>query len=237
MAYQILLIEDNEEMQLAISQVFKRECQLTMASSIKLAREQLQKAKFDLVLLDLSLPDGEGFKICTYIRQTESLREIPVIFMTGRADIEDKEMAFSLGADDYILKPVQSRELRARVLSRIERTRQKREEILILGELKFHVALQKILVLKGTQEFNLDLTTNEFKLLYHFATHEEHIFSRDQLLTAIWGQNIHLLERTVDTHVSHLRKKLSRVQANYQIIPIRGVGYKYSRAISAKKAA
>lgn len=237
MAYKILLIEDNLEMQEAVRLVFMRECELTMAPTIKEARHLLEKFKFDLVLLDLSLPDGDGFKICTYIRQTESIRDTPVIFMSGRAEIEDKEMAFSIGADDYILKPVESRELRARVMARLQRTRQKKEEILVLGNLKFHVALQKVTVVNGVQEMNLDLTANEFKLLYHFVTRDGQVFSRDQLLSAIWGQNINLLERTVDTHVSHLRKKLSQVSADFEITPVRGIGYKCTLTSSIKKAA
>lgn len=237
MAYKILLIEDNEEMQMAVSHVFKRECHLTMASSIKEARSHLEKVKFDLVLLDLSLPDGDGFKICTYIRQSESIRETPVIFLSGRNEIEDKEMAFSIGADDYIIKPVESRELRARVMARLERSRQKMEEILVLGNLKFYVALQKVTVINGTVETKLELTSNEFKLLYQFATHEDHVYSRNHLLTAIWGENIHLLERTIDTHVSNLRKKLGQAQAHYEIIPIRGIGYKWTLKISEKKSA
>jgi len=236
MIYKVLFIEDSEEMQEAVGRALKKECSLTLASSNKAARIHLEQSEFDLVLLDLTLPDGDGFKICNYIRQRDLLRDLPIIFMSGRAEIEDKEMAFSIGADDYIVKPMSSRELRARVLGRLRRAH-KIGESFSVGNLKFDLPLQKVTILNGVLERALETTSLEFRILLYFARHEDHIFSRNQLLTAIWGENVHLLERTVDTHISHLRKKLKEAGSGLTIKPIHGSGYKLTTEKNIKKIA
>jgi two-component system phosphate regulon response regulator PhoB len=162
------------------------------------------------------------------------LRDLPIIFITGRSEIEDKEMAFSMGADDYIVKPMSTRELRARVLGRLRRA-QKVGENFTVGNLKFELPLQKVIILNGTLESSLDTTSLEFRILLYFAKHEDHIFSRNQLLTAVWGENVHLLERTVDTHISHLRKKLKEAGSDITIRPIHGSGYKLTTEKNIKK--
>jgi two-component system, OmpR family, phosphate regulon response regulator PhoB len=236
MAFRILFIEDSKEMAEAVSQTLKRECSFTIASSIKEAKACLEGACFDLVLLDLSLPDGEGFKICSHIRQSDSLRDIPIIFLTGREEIEDKEMAFAMGADDYIVKPVDSRELKARVVSRLQRVSRKAEESIFAGNLRLNVPLQQVAVGNGASETLLTCTPLEFKILYFLCKQEDRVFTRDQLISAAWGESVHLLDRTVDTHVSHLRKKLAAASSSHTINPVRGLGYRFSACAKSKKA-
>ena len=237
MPFRILLIEDSKEMADAISQTLKRECTFTVAESIRGAKECLEKAKFELVLLDLTLPDGEGFKICNYIRQSESLRELPIVFLTGRGEIEDKEMAFAIGADDYIVKPFDSRELKARVISRLQKSSRKAEESIFAGNLRLNVPLQQVVVESGGVEAVLGCTPLEFKILYFLCKQEDRVFTRDQLISAAWGENVHLLDRTVDTHISHLRKKLASASSSHTIVPVRGLGYRFSVRPADKKAA
>lgn len=237
MLYRILIIEDSDEMQLAVSQALKQECDCTIAKSNREARALLEKAEFDLVLLDLTLPDGDGFKICNFVRQTESLKGLPIIFLTGRAEIEDKEMAFSIGADDYLVKPLTGRELKARVLGRVRRERSKVEGSFSIGNIRLNFSMQTAVVSDPGGEKALETTPLEFKVLSYFSRNEDHILSRDQILTAVWGENVHLLERTVDAHISHIRKKLQRAGADYTIQPVHGFGYKFCANKKSKKSA
>lgn len=223
-------------MQLAVAQTLRQDCALTFANSNKEAREQLEKNNFDLVLLDLTLPDGDGFKICNFIRKSATLHALPVIFITGRAEIEDKEMAFSIGADDYIVKPINNRELRARVLARLERTRASAEHF-ATGNLKFDLATQRVSTLNHDEEYTIETTFLEFRLLLYFAKHPDQVFSREQLLNAVWGESLHLFERTIDTHISHLRKKLAAAYAEFTIRSVRGSGYKLTLGKVSKRAA
>lgn len=225
MKKRILFLEDSEEMQAAVAEALKIECDFTFAKTNREACDELKRGAFDLVLLDLTLPDGDGFKICNLIRQTDSLKEVPVIFITGRAEIEDKELAFSIGADDYIVKPIGTRELRARVLSKLHKARVA-GEIFIREDLKFDIPRQRVSVFPFAEDVVLETTSREFKILLFLAKHEDHVFSRDQLLNQIWGENVHLLERTVDTHISHLRKKLKKAGSQLEIRPVHGFGYK-----------
>jgi two-component system, OmpR family, response regulator ResD len=233
MKYKVLFLEDSTEIQSAVAMAFRKECVFTFAGMNREAQDTLEKEKFDLVLLDLTLPDGDGFKVCNFIRRSEALRDIPIIFLTGRDEIEDKEMAFSIGADDYIVKPVDMRELRARVLSRLKKVHERRETLTV-GDLKFDLARQRICVVREDGESVLETTSREFRILFHLAKREGQVFSRDQLLTEVWGENIHLLERTVDTHVSHLRKKLKEAGASITIKPVHGFGYKLASAKESK---
>ncbi len=225
MSNRILLVEDNPELQLTIESSL-REFAITTASSLSEATAALARERFDLVILDVSLPDGDGFEFCANQRALSS-GEIPLIFMTSKTSISDKLYGFSLGAEDYITKPFDPMELKARVTARIRsRTLLSRNTANFqIGDLRFDLAAQRLALAAEGRETKIDLTPLEFKLLLHFAHNSAQVMSRTQLVHAIWGNDVNVSDRTVDTHVSHLRKKLG--QTGCEIQPVYGQGYRF----------
>src|SRR6185312_17481791 len=119
--HRIMLIEDAPSVQMIVKETFQQSCLVTVAGTLNEAKRQLETQTFDLILLDVQLPDGDGFKFLASLRSQESLLEVPVLLLTGRNDIQDKVMVFSLGAEDYVVKPFDPLELKARVEARLNR--------------------------------------------------------------------------------------------------------------------
>lgn len=226
--HRILIVEDNLEVQQAIPKALGASCSFEFASTLKEAFERVDRSDFDLILLDVDLPDGEGFKLCAHLKQQERESDIPVIFLTGDSDIQDKVMAFSLGADDYILKPFDARELRARVFARLERSAKTKEKssAFVKGDLCFALLSQRVTVSSEQGALELPLTPLEFRLLLYFAQHEDHVLTRDQIISAVWGGNIHVLDRTIDSHISNLRKQIA--SSACAIKSVYGEGYRFT---------
>ena len=177
------------------------------------------EAKADLILLDIMLPGMNGFELQSRIKE----KNIPVIFITAKSDQEDKLMGLKLGADDYITKPFDNRELILRVKAVLRRSSNKTKlsnDCLILGKLKLLKSKHSVL-LNGEK---LDLTPKEFEILHLFMKNYQQVFSRDQLINCIWGYDYYGNSRTIDMHIKRLREKLK----SYQNIikTVYGVGYK-----------
>lgn len=225
----ILLVEDSIESQRAVELALANDAIIVVAPTTLDAQKQLDQNRFDLILLDVVLPDADGFQFCASLQNSAKTKEIPIIFLSGKSGTNDKVMGYSLGAEDYITKPFAPAELRARVAARLRKIRVKKErnEVFRKGDLSFDVAFQRIAILNGAQETRIELTPHEFKLLLYLASNEERIFSRDQLITAVWGENVHITDRVIDVHVSSLRKKLSA--SSYSVKTIYGVGYTFAQ--------
>jgi two-component system phosphate regulon response regulator PhoB len=202
----ILLIEDSEDFQLLVSKVLDGiPARIVTAPTTERAYSELGRGSFDLILLDVDLPDGSGFDFCARIRQDPALELIPIIFLTGKSEIPDRVRGFSLGADDYIVKPVEPVEFRARLQAKLANIRSGQvNKVLIRGPLKLDFSLQRGL-LEGK---DLNLTPAEFKILAFLARHDGRSFTGKELLQAIWGSSIHVVDHNLYTHVSALRKKL-----------------------------
>jgi len=187
---------------------------------------QLYENGADLILLDVSLPDGNGFQLCSRLQHDDTFRNIPVIFLTAHTATADKITAFSVGADDYIEKPFDAAELRARIESKLKKRqwKVKQAEVLRRGALRLDVTRYRAYCLLGDTEKVLDLTAREFRILHHLATREGRIVTREQLLQCIWDDAV-VVDRTVDTHVSNLRRKLGDL--GEVIETVRGVGYRF----------
>jgi DNA-binding response OmpR family regulator len=149
----ILLVDDALDDQRIISSALGKTHELRVASSVADARRWVAQEAFDLILLDVQLPDGDGFMLCAELQNEEATRKVPVIFLTVRSDTPDKIMGFSLGAEDYVSKPFDPRELRARVDARIKKVDERKARDLTLqrGDLKISVSLQKAYVLTGAK--------------------------------------------------------------------------------------
>lgn len=183
------------------------------------ALETVKARRPDLVILDIMLPEIDGWEVCRRLRQTS---QVPIIMLTARSDDVDKIVGLELGADDYVVKPFNPRELVARVKAVLRRTEAGREppDVLSVGDLRIDIPRHEVHV-KGKP---VSLRAKEFDLLTWFARHEGIVLTRNQLLDAVWGYEFYGDTRTVDVHVAHLRDKLS--DSNVAIETVWGVGYK-----------
>lgn len=223
---QILCIEDNHEMSLMLEGALM-EHQITRAQSIGEAKAHLinKNNKYDLMTLDLGLPDGDGIHFLDELSNHLEWKQIPVFILTSDDEIAKKIKAFSYGVEDYLVKPVNPVELKARVNGKFIRdlkTTSTSLDKINIGNINIHVSKQKV-NLSDTQEL-LDLTSLELRMFITFIENKNTILKRDFLLNEVWGTNMHLSDRTVDTHVGHLRKKIQK--SNVQIQTVIGEGYR-----------
>ncbi|MEA2104733.1 MAG: response regulator transcription factor [Candidatus Cloacimonadota bacterium] len=179
----------------------------------------------DLIVLDIMLPEIDGFEVCRIIRNSELWKEIPIIMLTARDDVMDKVLGLEFGADDYMVKPFSPRELLARIKSILRRTATKtvsaKENIRKIGDnLKINLAKYEV----RSDEKILDLTSTEFKILELLSERRGWVFSRNQLLNHLWGNDKIVIDRTIDVHIRNLRKKMG--ETGNLIKNIRGIGYK-----------
>ena len=176
----------------------------------------------DLIILDLMLPDTDGLDICKELKKKESSSSIPIIMLTAKGEETDKILGLELGADDYVTKPFSPKELVARVKAVLRR--QSREEETKRIELpdKVVIDLEKYEVTAAGKK--VDLTTTEFRILQLLASKKGFVFTRDNILDYLWGEEKAVIDRTVDVHIRHLREKIGK--AARCIKNVRGVGYK-----------
>ena len=221
----ILIVEDDQAILLGLKDDFEYEgYDVSIASDgregLKLALEQ----EFQLIILDILLPKLNGFEVCKKLREAE--KETPILMLTAaRTEEMDKVLGLEIGADDYVTKPVGSRELVARVKAILRRTsgREKIEETYEFDDVSINFKSHE--VLKTGKK--LHLTALEFKLLKFLIEHKGEVLTRDNILDEAWDDAI-VSPRTIDPHIVHLRKKIEKDSSNPEhIISIRGVGYKF----------
>ena len=183
----------------------------------------LKKETPELIILDLMLPDLDGLEICKNLKRDPNLSSIPVIMLTAKGEEIDKILGLELGADDYVTKPFSPKELVARVKAVLRRHKRKEEtqkieigNILVIDLQKYHVYVEG----KKTE-----LTPTEFKILKILASKRGWVFTRDQILDSLWGNEKAVIDRTIDVHIKNLREKLGK--AGIFIRNLRGVGYKF----------
>ena len=222
---QLLIVEDEKPIADILAYGFRREgfgvrCAYTGAEGLRMAEEE----RPDLVLLDWMLPDLSGVDVCRMLTETYN---VPIVMLTARSSVDDKLLGLETGADDYITKPFDLREVVGRVraiLRRFDKTGRDApapEALLRSGRLTISEREWAVL-LDGER---VSLTPKEFELLVFFVRHPRQVFSRDQLLSHVWGYDFEGDSRTVDIHVQRLRKKLD---LGGQLLTVFGVGYKYA---------
>ena len=224
----ILVIEDEPDIRRNLEYNLGREgFKASSVGSLDEANEKLKSKKFDLILLDLMLPDGSGLDLCKKIKSNSETEATPIIILTAKDDEVDKVVGFELGADDYVTKPFSVRELILRVKAILKRSDTKTKEVVEVerqfGDLKIDVDSHEVHV----DSQLIELTALEFRLLKELVDKRGRVQSRDQLLSEVWGYNAEVTTRTVDTHIKRLREKL--VSMGKYVQTIRGVGYKFSR--------
>ena len=190
------------------------------------ALEKVESFQPDLIVLDVMLPYMSGYELC---RKINDKHNIPIILLTAKTDIVDKVLGLELGADDYMTKPFDNRELLARVKALIRRSAQATplpSDTIENGDLKIIPKERKVLI--GSEEIHL--TPKEYDLLYLLSQHPEQVFPREALLERIWGYDYFGDTRTVDMHVQRIRKKIGDLSSNPKYLQtVFGVGYKMRR--------
>jgi len=224
----ILCIEDSPEFYLYLTSVLN-DHSVTLASDIKQALQLTQSGthQFDLILLDISLPDGNGLKILPQLRQSANTSATPVIILSTDADVITKVAAFGVGADDYMAKPPDPNELKARIAARLRNAKidEKAKSQIQLGDLIIDANSMRVEIHSSQTGVEMvDLTPSEFKILKMVASRPGQVYSRDQLIDHVWGIGKHITPRTVDAHVSNLRKKL--LNSRVRVDTVRGAGYR-----------
>ncbi len=233
----LLIIDGSIENQNAVSLAMGTQHECIMLKDSLHIEETIERIKPDLILLNVNLPHRDGFQTCALLQNSLGNCDIPLILCSERADLESKILGLSVGADDYITKPFEARELKARIECKIRKSKAKveRESVFSAGPLKLNLLSQRAILISDREELILELTPHEFKLLMHLVRHDGQIFSRDQLLDLIWGIDITVSDRMIDTNISHLRKKLGG--ASSLIKTVVGLGYRYESANNQKKIA
>lgn len=204
----ILVIDDDSDILSLVKHTLSREFDVTFAEAISDGEEKIVREDYDLVVLDEVLPDGLGSELCQRIKNTNGKENIPVIMLTQRKELKDKLNAFDAGADDYISKPFEPLELLARVHARLRVSGPSNGNILEREDLKLELTSQKLSLVNDQGENEILLTPIEFKILYQLAKEEGAVRSRNDLLESVWGKNQNVIDRTVDQHISKLRKKI-----------------------------
>lgn len=233
----VLVVEDEQDIADLIS-LNLQELSLSVDHCLtgEQALNQIQQNDYSLVLLDVMLPGISGLDVCRQIREKKP--EQVILMLTSRNAEIDRVLGLELGADDYMTKPFSVRELQARVRSQLRRIHlladlshkqqhlQSPEQYITVGDLQID-NLSHRTTLAGKE---LELTSTEFDLLLHLASHPEQVFSREQLLSSVWGYHHSGYEHTVNSHINRLRNKVERNATKPEIVQtVWGVGYKLSR--------
>lgn len=184
----------------------------------------IEKAKQEnpnLILLDIMMPKMSGIEVCEKIRDDSSLKHIPIIFLTARSDERTEIEGLNKGADDFITKPISTSKLISRIKAVLRRIDESEIQVQVLSVHDLEIDKEKYVVTRDGEEFHLP--RKEFELLYYLARKKGKVRDRQTLLNKVWGDNIYVVDRTVDVHVRKIREKLG----DHYIETVKGVGYRF----------
>jgi DNA-binding response OmpR family regulator len=234
MEEKILIVDDDPQVTSFLERFFKRHgYNSSTASAASELYQALENDTFDLIVLDLILPDEDGFEVAKRIR---SERDTPIIMLTARDEVFDRVVGLELGADDYVTKPYEPRELLARVRSVMRRYKgDQRGEVSDSHLLRFsdlEIDLVRSVVRHIPTDAELPLTSTEFALLHALASAQNEVLTREQILSSVYGNSVQITDRAIDAHVVRLRKKLGGAMGNDDLIrTVHGVGYKLAAQV------
>ncbi|QSH56807.1 phosphate regulon transcriptional regulator PhoB [Photobacterium damselae subsp. damselae] len=226
MVRRILVVEDEAPIREMLCFVLEQKgYQPIEAEDYDSALEKICEPYPELILMDWMLPGGSGINLIKHLKRDELTLQIPVVMLTARGEEEDKVRGLEVGADDYITKPFSPKELMARlkaVMRRVSPTAL--DDTIDVQGLKLDPVSHRV----TSNDEPLDMGPTEFKMLHFFMTHQERVYSREQLLNNIWGTNVYVEDRTVDVHIRRLRKALEASGHEKLIQTVRGAGYRFS---------
>lgn len=220
----ILIVDDESNIVELIRLYLEKEGFFTV--SAKNGTEALAKFRSenpDLIILDIMIPEPDGWQVCREIRRNSN---VPIIMLTAKSETFDKVLGLELGADDYLTKPFEAKELVARVKAVLRRTETKE------GEQKKVITFENLSINIDNYELEIngklvDVPPKELELLYFLASNPNRVYTREQLLEEVWGFDYFGDSRTVDVHIKRLREKLESVEGNWHLKTVWGVGYKF----------
>ncbi len=225
MQYKILIVDDDENIcELLRLYLEKDGFETVVANDGEQAVDYAAKYTPDLILLDIMLPKLDGWQVCREIRKSS---DVPIIMLTAKGETFDKILGLELGADDYISKPFDTKEVIARIKAVLRRSSDK-DKASQIQEVKYDKL--RINLTNYELEVNgvkIDTPPKELELIYHLASNPNRVYTRDQLLDEVWGFDYYGDSRTVDVHVKRLREKLENVSDRWSLKTVWGVGYKF----------
>jgi DNA-binding response OmpR family regulator len=233
-APRILLVDDEQSIQTLLSYPLRKDgYEVVQATDGEQALARFSEQPCDLVVLDVTMPRLDGIEVCKQLRTHSS---VPIIMLTARSEEIDKVLGLEIGADDYITKPFSMREFRSRVKAALRRAEMSRAEVedgtsgeIVVGELRVDPAKRQVVV-RGEP---VTTTFVEFEILCALANSPGRVFTRDMLLTRIWGDSAYRDPRTIDVHIRHLREKIEQEPKDPEyLFTVRGVGYNFRDARS-----
>lgn len=215
----ILIIDDNENMRTLLEARLKNVYTLYLCENGKKAFDIIQQKPIDLILVDVMMPVMNGYEFLKILR--EGGNQTPTIMITAKNSIGDKTIAYNLGIDDYITKPIDFDELKLRIKALLRRSKISFEKQIIIGSII--IDYDSYSIINGNE--TIQLPQKEFLLLFKLLSYPNKIFTKEQLLNSIWGVNSESDESTIRTHTNRLREKISKFN-EFELITIHGIGYK-----------
>ena len=220
----ILVVDDDRNIcELLRLYIEKEGFTVVIANDGRQALEVFESDKPDLIMLDIMLPELDGWQVCREIRKKS---QCPIIMLTAKGEVFDKVLGLELGADDYVVKPFEAKEVVARIKAVLRRFGKNGDDLVK------EVHYDKLSINLTNYELKVngkvvDTPPKEMELIYHLASHPNRVFTRDQLLDEVWGFDYYGDSRTVDVHVKRLREKLEGVSDKWALKTVWGVGYKF----------
>ncbi|MFA5010480.1 MAG: response regulator [Ignavibacteria bacterium] len=230
MNFKILVVDDEKDIVDLLKYNLEKEKEFEVITALngKEALSNVTENKPDLILLDIMMPEINGFEVCKRLKSNAATSKIPIIFLTAKENEIDEIIGLELGADDYIQKPISPRKVIARVKSVIRRTYAEEEKTIKTDEyIKFkNLQIDSVSHIVKIDSEEVFFPKKEFQLLHFLLSNRGKVLSREVLLNQIWGENIYVVDRTIDVHVAKVREKLGEY-ADY-IETIKGLGYRFN---------
>jgi len=229
MASTILIVDDERDILELLKYNLEKEGYRVLTAHNGKEALRFVKQHPDLVVLDVMMPELDGWEVCKAIRKDPATAKMPIVFLTAKDSEVDEVVGLELGADDYITKPVKVRTFLARVKralkGRAGAESEEGPELLKIGDLE--IQINNYVVRIGSREIHLP--KKEFEVLLFLARHPERVVSREALLNGIWGHDVYVVDRTIDVHVRKIREKLGRHA--HHIETVKGVGYRFRKEV------
>lgn len=226
-----LILDDEDEApirEMLRFALMRAEFRVIEAANAQEARLRMAEQRPDLVLMDWMMPGASGLELTRELKGQATTKDIPIIMVTARAEEEDKVRGLNIGCDDYVSKPFSYPELIARIQAVLRRAMPGGEdERVSVNGLEVDAASQRVTA-RGQP---VRLGPTEYRLLHFFVSHPERVYTREQVLDRVWGQNVYVEERTVDVHIRRLRKALEPFGYDAMIQTVRGSGYRFSQTV------
>lgn len=223
----ILVVDDEKDIQDLLKYNLTKEGYRVRTASNGREAVELASTGVDLVVLDVMMPEMDGWEVCRTLRQKASTASLPIVFLTARDSDVDEVVGLELGADDYIVKPVRVRTFIARVKKALRKRSPgqapDRPAVIAIGTMEIYPE-NYVVKIKGKE---LPLPKKEFEVLLFLARHPDRVISREVLLNEIWGRDVYVVDRTIDVHIRKIREKLG--QAAHLIETVKGVGYRFKK--------